>query len=98
MSGSAFALAHNDVAQIVWRYDAKIPGCLGFAVYRKEGGTSGADGAWVPLPAWVGFVGQSNPSWTPKTTEVWPIQKFEWKDLTAKRGGTYSYRIVPVSG
>ena len=97
MVASALALANNDIAQIVWRYDTKIAGCLGFAVYRKEGAPDG-DGAWVPLPAWVGFVGQSNPSWTPKTTEVWPIQKFDWKDPTAKRGATYSYRIVPVSG
>ena len=97
MAASALALANNDVAQIVWRYEAKIPGCLGFAVYRKEGAPD-ASGTWVALPAWVGFVGQSNPSWTPKTTEVWPIQKFEWKNVTAKRGGTYSYRIVPVSG
>jgi hypothetical protein len=97
MPASALALANNDVVQIVWRYDAKIPGCLGFAVYRREGSPDAA-GSWVPLPAWVGFVGQSNPAWTAKTTEVWPIQKFEWKDLTADRGKTYSYRIVPVSG
>jgi phosphatidylserine/phosphatidylglycerophosphate/cardiolipin synthase-like enzyme len=97
MGASALALANNDVVQIVWRYDAKIPGCLGFAVYRREGAPD-ADGPWTPLPAWVGFAGQSNPSWTAKTTEIWPVQKFEWKDLTAERSKTYSYRIVPVSG
>jgi phospholipase D-like protein len=97
MTASALALANNDVAQLVWRFDRKIPGCLGFAVYRKEGAPADP-GQWVPLPAWVGFVGQSNPAWTPKTTEIWPVQKFEWKDLTAERGKTYSYRIVPVSG
>jgi PLD-like domain len=97
LANSAIALANNDIAQIVWRYDAKIDGCLGFAVYRKEGPSGGA-GGWSPLPAWVGFEGQSNPDWTSKTTEIWPIQKFAWKDVTAARGKTYSYRIVPVSG
>jgi phosphatidylserine/phosphatidylglycerophosphate/cardiolipin synthase-like enzyme len=97
MAASALVLANNDITQIAWRYDAKIPGCLGFAVYRKEGTPDGPS-PWVPLPAWVGFVGQANPSWTRKTTEVWPVQKFEWKDLTAQRGTTYSYKIVPVSG
>jgi phosphatidylserine/phosphatidylglycerophosphate/cardiolipin synthase-like enzyme len=93
----AVAFANNDVAQIVWRYPERIPGCLGFAVYRKEGAPD-APGDWTPLPAWVGFQGQSNTAWTRNTTEVWPIQKFEWKDLTAERGKTYSYKIVPASG
>ena len=97
MAAAALALANNDVAQIVWRVDNRIPGCLGFALYRKEG-TPDPAGPWVPLPAWVGFAGQSNPAWTAKTTEIWPVQKFEWKDLTAERGKTYSYKIVPVTG
>jgi phosphatidylserine/phosphatidylglycerophosphate/cardiolipin synthase-like enzyme len=93
MANIAIALANNDVAQIVWRYDAKIAGCLGFAVQRQATG-----GAWEFLPAWVGFVGQTNPAWTQKTTDVWPIQKFEWRDLTAQRGQTYTYRVIPASG
>jgi len=91
------AIANNDVAQIVWRYDQKLPGCLGFAVYRKEGAPDAAT-PWTPLPAWVGFEGQSNAPWTPRTTEEWPIQKFEWRDLTATRGKSYSYRVVPMTG
>lgn len=93
----AVAISNNDVAQIVWRYPAKIPNCLGFAVYRKEGDATTA-GPWVPLPAWVGFEGQNNKAWTPKDTEIWPIQKFEWKDLTAERGKSYSYKVVPMGG
>ena len=89
----AIALANNDVAQIVWRYDNKIPGCLGFAVLRKINA-----GEWEALPAWVGFEGDNNPAWSRRTTEEWPIQKFEWRDLTAARGSTYSYRIVPMTG
>lgn len=90
----ALAVANNDIALVAWSYDSKIKDCLGFAIYR----TDMASRTEVPLPAWVGFKGTSNPNWQPKTTEVWPIQKFNWKDLTAKRGGMYQYRIVPMTG
>jgi len=61
MPASALVLANNDVVQIVWRLDAKIDGCLGFAIYRKEGAPADTT-PWVPLPAWVGFAGQTNPA------------------------------------
>jgi phosphatidylserine/phosphatidylglycerophosphate/cardiolipin synthase-like enzyme len=93
----AVSYANNDVVQIVWSYPEKIPGCLGFAIYRKDGAPD-AQGPWVPLSTWIGFPGQSNPDWTAHTSEEWPVQGFEWKDLTAKRGGTYSHRIVPLTG
>src|SRR5690348_16778813 len=89
----ATALSNNDVAFLAWKTDAKIPGCLGFAIYRKDAG-----GAETALPAWVRFQGQSNPGWQAQTTAVWPVQKFTWRDLTAKRGQTYTYRIVPMTG
>ncbi len=94
---AAIALSNNDVAQLVWRYPERIKECLGFAIYRKEGAPA-APGEWTPLPSWVGFKGQSNSAWTANTTEVWPVQKFEWKDVSAEHGKTYSYRIVPVTG
>jgi hypothetical protein len=90
----AVALANNDVAFVAWRYEQPIDRCLGFAVYRQ----SASQPAPTPLPAWVGFRGQSNPSWQPRTTEVWPIQKFSWRDLTAAAGATYTYDIVPMVG
>lgn len=93
----AIAISNNDVVQIVRRYDARLKGCLGFAIYRKENSASN-QGIWQPLPAWVGFKGENNPAWLKNTTEVWPVQKFEWKDLTASWGKTYVYRIVPVGG
>jgi hypothetical protein len=93
----AIAIANNDVVQVVWRYKAKIEGCLGFEVSRQQVGAT-PNGNWVSLPAWVGFKGQNNPAWTAKTTTIWPIQKFEWKDLTAAPGNTYGYRIVPMLG
>ena len=89
----AIAISNNDVAFLAWRPEAKIPNCLGFAVYRR-----GSSGPEKPLPAWVGFEGQSNPGWQAQTTAVWPVQKFTWRDLTAKRGETYTYRIVPLTG
>jgi len=89
----AIAISNNDVAFLAWTVEKKIPSCLGFAIFRKEGSQPE-----VPLPAWVGFQGQSNLDWKAKTTVVWPVQKFTWKDLTAKRGAKYVYRIVPMIG
>ena len=91
---NAIAIANNDVTIVAWAPDQSIDGCLGFAVYR----TDLSSGQTVPLPAWVGFKGQSNKDWKAQTTEVWPIQKFHWKDLTARRGGSYRYKIVPMLG
>jgi PLD-like domain len=93
----AIALSNNDVVLVAWRYAQAIEGCLGFEISRQENGAD-PDGNWVPLPAWVGFKGDKNPQWTQKTTTLWPIQKFEWKDLTATRRKSYGYRIVPMVG
>jgi phosphatidylserine/phosphatidylglycerophosphate/cardiolipin synthase-like enzyme len=90
----AIALANNDVAFIAWTYDEQIDDCLGFAVYRQ----SASQPAPTPLPAWVGFEGEANPDWQPRTTVVWPVQKFNWRDLTASAGATYTYEIVPMVG
>jgi phospholipase D-like protein len=89
----AVALANNDVVLVAWSYEQPIPDCLGFAIRRHEGG-----GVTTVLPAWVGFHGEENPDWDPKDTEVWPIQKFFWRDLTGTWGHTYSYEIVPRTG
>src|SRR5271166_6633575 len=91
------ALANNDVVEVVWRYDQPIKGCLGFEVSRQEDAAT-PEGAWTPLPAWVGFQGEQNPDWTARTTSEWPVQKFSWKDLAAIRGKTYGYRVVPMLG
>lgn len=89
----AIAISNNDVAFTAWQFPARIKDCLGFAIYRVD-----RSGQGQALPAWVGFQGQSNPGWHANTTEVWPVQKFTWRDLTAKRGETYTYRIVPMVG
>jgi phosphatidylserine/phosphatidylglycerophosphate/cardiolipin synthase-like enzyme len=90
----AVAFSNNDVAFIAWTYDKKIDNCLGFAVYRENI----KSGSKIALPAWVGFKNQTNTEWKPKDTSVWPIQKFSWRDLTAQRGGSYTYEIVPMIG
>ncbi len=91
---AAVALGNNDVALVAWTYEQPIPDCLGFAVYRQ----SSSQPAPTPLPAWVGFEGDKNPKWRPRTTEVWPVQKFFWRDLTAAAGATYAYEVVPMVG
>lgn len=90
----AIAISNNDIAFISWKYKDKIKDCLGFAIYRIDLNAQ----TTTPLPAWVGFKGGSNDDWKPSTTEKWPIQKFNWGDFTAKRGGFYQYKIVPMVG
>jgi len=91
---SAVAIANNDVAQLGWAFSKPIDECLGFAIYRIDSNTK----KQVPLPAWVGFQGGSNDEWKAHTTEEWPVQKFNWRDLTAERGHSYTYQIVPMVG
>jgi hypothetical protein len=90
----AIALATNEIAFVAWTYDSRIANCLGFSLRRKDVQT----GVTTVLPAWVGFQGDSNPDWKPKTTDDWPVQKFNWRDLTAKPGAAYQYQVVPMIG
>src|ERR1700733_14054051 len=88
----AVAFANNDIAVVAWTFGGKLPDCLGFAVYRIDvrAGTEPC------LPAMATFSGQqATPGRTPADD---PIQKFFWKDVYAKRGGTYKYKIVPMTG
>jgi len=87
----AIAFANNDIALVAWTFDRHLDGCLGFAVIQID-----SAGKETPLPALASFAGQ--PKDPNRTTEQAPVQKFWWKDLFAKRGGTYSYRIVPMGG
>jgi phosphatidylserine/phosphatidylglycerophosphate/cardiolipin synthase-like enzyme len=88
----AVAFANNDIAVVAWTFGGKLTNCLGFAVYR----TDVRAGTETVLPALATFSGQQA---TPgRTTADDPVQKFFWKDVYAKRGGTYSYKIVPMTG
>jgi hypothetical protein len=87
----AIAFANNDIALVAWTFDRHLDGCLGFAIHQID-----ASGKDTVLPALARFATQDK---TAKlTTEQAPVQKFWWKDLFAKRGETYKYRIVPMGG
>jgi phosphatidylserine/phosphatidylglycerophosphate/cardiolipin synthase-like enzyme len=88
----AIAFSNNDIAVIAWTFGGRIDGCLGFAIYR----TDVRAGVETCLPALATFPNQD--ATANRTTAVDPVQKFFWKDVYAKRGGSYSYRIVPMSG
>jgi phosphatidylserine/phosphatidylglycerophosphate/cardiolipin synthase-like enzyme len=92
---NAVAISNNDMVYLHWNVDRKIPGCLGFTVIRHDA----RGGAGRPLPAMVGFPGnKAKAGQRFKDTNVWPIQKFAWKDLFARRGGTFWYEVVPMIG
>jgi phosphatidylserine/phosphatidylglycerophosphate/cardiolipin synthase-like enzyme len=89
----AVAFANNDIAVVAWTFGGKLPSCVGFAIYRVDVRA----GTETCLPAMATFPDQ-DASKTGRTTADDPIQKFFWKDVYAKRGGTYSYKIVPMTG
>ncbi len=95
-TGKIIALHNNDVIFLAWKYDNEIPNCLGFTVRRKDLNEAGSD--FQALPAWVGWQGGSNEDWVAKTTDVWPVQKFNWRDFTSKAGGKYQYQVIPMVG
>jgi hypothetical protein len=94
--GKVVALHSNDVVFLAWQYQEAIPGCLGFSVRRKDVNKAGSD--FQPLPAWVGWQGGSNADWKAQTTDIWPVQKFNWRDFTAQPGSCYQYQVVPMTG
>src|SRR5215472_5314086 len=87
----AIAFSNNDIAVVAWTFDRHLDGCLGFQIIQIDS----ADNA-RSLPALASFAGQ--PADPKRTTEQAPVQKFWWKDLSAKRGETYTYKIVPMGG
>ncbi len=88
----AVAFANNDIAVVAWTFGGKLTNCLGFAIYRIDV----LAGTETCLPAMATFQGQTADAG--RTTAEDPVQKFFWKDVSAKRGGTYKYKIVPLGG
>ena len=88
----AVAFSNNDIAVVAWTFDHHLDGCLGFAIHQIDL----ANGNETVLQALARFANQDKN--LKLTTEQAPVQKFWWKDLFAKRGGTYQYRIVPMGG
>ena len=97
---TAVAISNNDMVYLHWNVDGKIPDCLGFKVVRHDAKSKDQQ----VLPAMVGFAssdtseGRKAVAQRFRDTGVWPVQKYSWKDLFAKRGGTYWYEIVPMIG
>jgi phosphatidylserine/phosphatidylglycerophosphate/cardiolipin synthase-like enzyme len=87
----AVAFSNNDIAVVAWTFDRHLDGCLGFALHQIDVDNNKE----TILPAMAHFAGQTG---SDLTTAQAPIQKFWWKDLYAKRGGTYEYLIVPMGG
>jgi hypothetical protein len=88
----AVAFSNNDIAVVAWTFGGKLKDCLGFAIYRIDVRA----GTETCLPAMATFQGQK--ATLGRTTADDPVQKFFWKDVYAKRGGTYKYKIVPMTG
>ncbi|MGY8665052.1 phospholipase D-like domain-containing protein [Bradyrhizobium sp. UFLA05-109] len=89
----AIAFSNNDIAVVAWTFDRHLDGCLGFAIHQIDVDAGNHE---TVLPALARFANQNTAA--KLTTEQAPVQKFWWKDLFARRGGTYQYRIVPMGG
>ncbi|WP_158693496.1 phospholipase D-like domain-containing protein [Neorhizobium alkalisoli] len=82
----AVAIANNEVAYLAWDIDTTaIPGCLGFHIVREYLDDNDQVTEERPLASYVAFKGQSNPEWQAQNTSVWPVQKFNWRDLTLRK-------------
>jgi phosphatidylserine/phosphatidylglycerophosphate/cardiolipin synthase-like enzyme len=87
------AHANCDDAYVVWRYPEAIPGCRGFALYRKPRG-----GDAEPVQTFIPFAGEEHEPGEHRPSTEWPIQRFGWADVLARSGETVSYRVVPLVG
>ncbi|MGO7182491.1 phospholipase D-like domain-containing protein [Rhizobium brockwellii] len=102
---TAHAWCNGEVAYVAWAADGPIEGCVGFMVTRIH--ETGQDaGSGRILPTWIAFTDQSNPDWLEQDSSVWPIQQYQWRDLTLRRSRNTAevrpidfkvhYEIVPV--
>lgn len=81
---NARAWSNGEIGYLAWEADEPIEDCLGFVITRvHETGTDA--GERRILPTWIAFTDQSNPRWLDQDSSVWPIQQFEWRDLTLRR-------------
>ncbi|UIY23747.1 hypothetical protein LZK76_19015 [Rhizobium leguminosarum] len=80
----AGAWCNGEVAYLAWMADGPIADCLGFMITRVHE-TGPEAGARRILPTWIAFTDQSNPDWLEQDSSVWPIQQYQWRDLTLRR-------------
>ncbi|HZZ37368.1 MAG TPA: phospholipase D-like domain-containing protein, partial [Caulobacteraceae bacterium] len=80
----AGAWCNGEVAYLAWEADGPIADCLGFMIARTH--LTGVDaGVRRILPTWIAFNDQSNPNWEDQDSSVWPIQSYQWRDLTLRK-------------
>ena len=89
------AFVDSDHALVVWKLDAPIQDCRGFALKRRTGDASAEEEV---LDTWVGFAGDTAPPGTKRPSAEWPIQRFIWSDYNPPRDKAVSYRAVPMIG
>ena len=93
-NNSSVVIANNDIVYLWWAYPEKIENCLGFSIHRIVNGKEEKKA----LPATVGFDKVLDKRKSPQTTDEWPTQSFNWKDLYAPHDKKVSYRIIPMLG
>jgi phosphatidylserine/phosphatidylglycerophosphate/cardiolipin synthase-like enzyme len=94
MSIRIAAYANGDDALVAWQDDAPIPGCLGFALYRRR---NGKEEIVENRIGWETLVGKDRPApGAHKPSTVWPIQRYYWSDYDARPGDKVQYRVVPM--
>ncbi len=89
------AFVDSDHSLVVWKLDAPIQDCLGFALKRR---TAEAPANEEVLDTWVGFAGDTSPPGTKRPSGDWPIQRFIWSDYNPPRNKAVSYQAVPMLG
>ncbi len=90
----AIALANNDVIYLWWMIPQKVNNCLGFSIHRIINGNTEKKA----LMATVGFDKVKDKRQSPQTTDEWPIQSFNWKDVYAPKNKKLKYKIIPMVG
>jgi hypothetical protein len=104
MSTKCIALSNNDIILVAWTFEHKLSNCVGFDVRRIDASKADRNSRTpqgVSLPAMAGFPSNPNSGRSGQTTAQGPIQKFFWKDLSARDAqaqGTYVYQIIPLQG
>jgi hypothetical protein len=84
-----------DYATIIWRTDAPIKNCRGFALERQVAGASG-DAADGFVNTYVGFAEQKPEKATVQPSTIWPIQRYIWSDYAVSQGQKVCYRVIPM--
>lgn len=93
-STNSVVIANNDLVYIWWSVPKKIDNCLGFSIHRIVEGHEEPKG----LRATVGFDVEADLRKSPQTTDEWPLQTFNWKDLYAPLEKEIRYKIIPMVG